>query len=464
MTRHRVWTCTSLVGLALALICTGCSDDDLKQYAHARADTGAYSDDASVAFDGSAYAADAGMGPPSSSNPYAAGTLTAGSFDDHDHPAVFDEFVKKMTQSCPDAKVEKRVLIQVLDDGYKPLADAKVQVAANGKKLVELTAASDGRTLFLPSIDAPGKAPATLQVSVSKGSASATQTVSLTQGTVSIRLTGVTAPPPAKLDVAFVVDATGSMADEITFLKAELQDIVKQVNQRHPNAQIRFALVVYRDKGDAYVTRSFDFGSLGSFSSSLALQSAAGGGDMPEAMDSALAAAAKLSWGTGGARVLFLIADAPPHDAQMGQTLGLMDGFRKQGVRVYPIAASGAAAKAEYVMRVGAFKTLARYIFLSNDSGYGNPHADPNVPPHTPSQTTEKPCYNIEKLNGLLVRTIASEFSGAHIPATPSEVLRSVGTPVGGFCDGVPVPTTDGGGAPNTGDGGAPPNTADGGV
>ncbi len=115
-------------------------------------------------------------------------------------------------------------------------------------------------------------------------------------------------------------------------------------------------------------------------------------------------------------------------------------------------------------MRVGAFKTLARYIFLSNDSGYGNPHADPSVPPHTPSQTPEKPCYNIEKLNGLLVRTIASEFSGAHIPAAPGEVLRSVGTPVGGFCDGVPVPSTDGGAAPNTGDGGAPPNTADGGI
>ena len=59
---------------------------------------------------------------------------------------------------------------------------------------------------------------------------------------------------------------------------------------------------------------------------------------------------------------------------------------------------------------------------------------------------------------------IASEFSGAHIPAAPGEVLRSVGTPVGGFCDGVLVPSTDGGAAPTTADGGAPANTADGGI
>lgn len=448
MTLHRTATATSLLGLASILLLTAaCSDDSAM--ALPSADGGSWgAADAGAWSGGDAYTSPPTGGGGGQTGP-SAGTLTAGSFDDHDHPGVFDEFMTKMAKSCPEAKVDQRVKIHVIGSDGKPLVDATVKVQAAGQTLVSLQTGTDGQTLFLPRIDAPAGAPADLELVVEKSGASKTESVRLDQGPWRVALP-TTGAPAKKLDVAFVVDATGSMGDEIKFLKVEIEDIVKQVEAKHPGVQISFALVVYRDQGDSYVTRSFDFDSLAGFTASLAPQSADGGGDRPEAMDEGLSAAAQLSWDTSdAARVLFLVADAPPHDAKMERTLELMDVFRKQAVRVYPLAASGVDDKAEYAMRVGAFKTLARYIFLSNDSGYGDPHADPNVPPHTPSQTNEKPCYNIEKLNTLMVRMISSELIGEKLTAAKEDVLRSVGTPVGGFCDGVPVPETkaDAGGA-----------------
>lgn len=55
----------------------------------------------------------------------------------------------------------------------------------------------------------------------------------------------------------------------------------------------RFALIVYRDQGDQYVSRRFDFtNSLDDLRSELSRQRAAGGGDMPEAVHIALEQAA----------------------------------------------------------------------------------------------------------------------------------------------------------------------------
>ncbi len=94
-----------------------------------------------------------------------------------------------------------------------------------------------------------------------------------------------------------VIENVGTLAcsGETTFGNGEELEVLNEGGGRElkmtsiTSSQIAYLSVLYRDKGDAYVTRSFDFGSLGSFSSSLALQSAAGGGDTPEAMDSALA-------------------------------------------------------------------------------------------------------------------------------------------------------------------------------
>jgi hypothetical protein len=73
--------------------------------------------------------------------------------------------------------------------------------------------------------------------------------------------------------------------------------------------------------------------------------------------------------------------------------------------------------------------TLGRYVFLTDDSGIGNPHEPPHIP-----------CYQVQHLNKLLVRVIASELSGAYVAADPADVLRTVGSYDLGVCGAEPVP------------------------
>src|SRR5690349_11411301 len=61
------------------------------------------------------------------------------------------------------------------------------------------------------------------------------------------------------LDLGFLVDATGSMGDEMTFLQSELKDIVRRVRAVEPDLDIRLSVVFYRDRGDAFLTKSLPF-------------------------------------------------------------------------------------------------------------------------------------------------------------------------------------------------------------
>jgi hypothetical protein len=90
---------------------------------------------------------------------------------------------------------------------------------------------------------------------------------------------------------------------------------------------------------------------------------------------------------------------------------------------VYPVAASGVSPDAEFQMRNAAQATLGRYLFLTDDSGVGGSHAEPHIP-----------CYQVQHLNKLINRMIASELTGERIPTEASDILRSVGEPMDGVC------------------------------
>jgi hypothetical protein len=64
---------------------------------------------------------------------------------------------------------------------------------------------------------------------------------------------------PDAIDVAFVVDATGSMGDELDYLKEELKDVIASVRSQNANTAINTGSVYYRDQSDLFVTRVSGF-------------------------------------------------------------------------------------------------------------------------------------------------------------------------------------------------------------
>ncbi|MBL8917292.1 MAG: VWA domain-containing protein [Myxococcaceae bacterium] len=228
------------------------------------------------------------------------------------------------------------------------------------------------------------------------------------------------------LDIAVVIDTTGSMSDEIKWLKAEVAALSADVATTHPGAQQRWALVHYRDDGDQYVVRHDDFtANLSDYRSSLSPLAAGGGGDFPEAPERALAQAAQLSWSSAPstAKLVFWIADAPPHDDDVAPFSAAVRALRDRGVHVYPVASSGIDERTEYAMRASAQLTMGRYLFLTDDSGVGAAHKEPSIP-----------CYVVTKLNHAVERVIASELAGTRVEVDPAKVIRTAGNPEQGRC------------------------------
>ena len=119
------------------------------------------------------------------------------------------------------------------------------------------------------------------------------------------------------VDVVFVLDTTGSMSGLIQTAKEKIWSIATTMASAQPTPEIRIGLVAYRDRGDAYVTKTVDLSSdLDSVYAELMDFRADGGGDMPESVNAALAEAVDtLSWSQRDQayQVIFLVGDAPPH-------------------------------------------------------------------------------------------------------------------------------------------------------
>ena len=207
-------------------------------------------------------------------------------------------------------------------------------------------------------------------------------------------------PAAQKADIAFIVDATGSMCDEIQFLKDDLMDILNKVEAKQSGISFRTASVFYRDEGDDYITRSSNFSS--KFSTTISFiskQEADGGGDYPEAVHTALAKGLQdLSWDESAkTKIAFMLLDAPAHhtDDIIKSLQSSIKAYAAKGIKIIPIAASGIDKSAEFMLRFFAAATNGTYVFITNDSGIGGDHIAASVGE-----------YEVEILNDLIIRLI----------------------------------------------------------
>lgn len=203
------------------------------------------------------------------------------------------------------------------------------------------------------------------------------------------------------VDIMFMVDTTGSMSDELNYLKTELTDVIKRVNRDNQNnLDIRMSGNYYRDHGDQYLVRPFEFtDNIGTVVDQMNQQSADGGGDYEEAVVEALSNGIRdHEWRSDAeAKLLFLVLDAPPHhnDQNITSIHHLIKEASEMGIRIIPVASSGVDKETEFLLRFMDVATNGTYVFLTDHSGIGNSHITPTIG-----------YYQVEQLNNMLVDVI----------------------------------------------------------
>ena len=349
-----------------------------------------------------------------------ANSLQAGEIDDND---TFDIYLQyryayhtQVRQSVHHIDVSERYVIRASTLDGLPVVGAEVAISDEIGSVVTLRTGSTGEVYFFPLAYPEHRYVGGFQVEVTKGEAS--NTVEISRETTDTRydVTLETAPiENVQLDVLFLLDTTGSMSDEIEELRQNILSISQQLDLLPNDPDIRYGLVIYRDRGDTYVTRNYDFVSdVSTFQSTLRNVEANGGGDYQESVNEAIHEAVNnADWRGGDAvQVLILIADAPPH-LDYASDYDYADEMlvaAENGITIYTVASSGLDAQGEYIFRQLAHYTGGHFVFLtyggaSQLSGGGDA-----------STAGAENTYTVQYLDTLIVNLITSELEVVTTP------------------------------------------------
>jgi hypothetical protein len=337
--------------------------------------------------------------------------LRAGSVDDNER---WDDYLLYLQQfeglgiPVHPIDVSGRQVITVTDDEGRPVLGARVEVLDEGGSLVaDLRTHADGRTLFHAptTVDPDSQQRATHQLRVTKGGASETLDLDPESSEHTVTIDASTVGSVA-VDVLFLIDTTGSMGDEIARLQANVASVAEDVAALPSSGDVRFGMTLYRDRGDEYVTRTFDFTEdVTAFDAALDDVVANGGGDTPEDLNAGLHdALTEPSWrGDDTLKLVFLIADAPPHLDYDGPDYAedVLEAARL-GIKVVPVASSGLDDQGEYVFRQLAQITMGTFVFLT----YGADGLTPgDATPHNVDD------FSVLALDALVVALIEEELA-----------------------------------------------------
>ena len=332
--------------------------------------------------------------------------LSAGEVNDNER---WDEYVYYRNQySGPpvhDVDITERYVITVTDANGRPVHNARVRVSTAEVALFEGRTYANGQTLFFPrAFDSSEEAESfTLDVETDEEG----QQLEFARGevldwVVTLDLVQPSSDGSVPLDILFLLDATGSMADEIDQIKDSLLSISSRISDLPSQPDLRFGMVAYRDRGDEFVTRVYDFEADAlRFLDTIRGVVADGGGDDPESLNEALHVAVhEPDWRSEDAiRLMFLIADAPPH-LDYVEDYSYADEMieaHRRGIKTFAIASSGLDQRGEYVLRQIAQHTMGRFIFIVY-GGAGTTSHDVGE-------------YTVERLDDLVVSLVEEELA-----------------------------------------------------
>lgn len=300
--------------------------------------------------------------------------------------------------------LSRRILVSVQDAAGLPLWNAEVSSA--GQKILTY---QDGEAILYPAAAKKNSLKVTVRYKDF-------QTNLTLQGGIPDRLE-VKLPlqrprtQEPRLDIVFVMDTTGSMGDEIAMLQDTLYSINSRI-QKLPvkNIRLRFGMVLYRDQGDEYVTRSYALhGDLEKFQNYLFEAQASGGGDYPEDLWSGMEQTLKLNWDPDAMKLVFVVTDAPARSGEFKRMEKILTESSRQKIKVFSIGASGLDNTGEGELRMLSQATKGRFIFLTygetgESEGTGTEDDKGKVSHHTGSN------YESRSLDDIVVDNVKREI------------------------------------------------------
>lgn len=333
----------------------------------------------------------------------AAGTLTAGEWRDIDNLSDWFKLIRDNNwykySEQRNLYTNKAVTVKV-KDGDAPCFNVKVSLKDGETVISEARTDINGNAYLFYNLTKEEKfTPKTVTVNGINYEVSG-DTLEIDAKNAGVKL--------KEIDLMYMVDTTGSMGDELEYIKAELADMVKRISAADESVSIRISVNFYRDDGDDYIVKYYDFrNDINDVLKLIGDETANGGGDFPEAVHTALEnAVTGHQWRNNALKLCFFVLDAPPHDESEieGINANIKASLVKaaaEGIRIIPVFCSGADQASEYLFRSFAVITGGTFVFLTDDSGI-------SVGQHEETSVGE---YDVEKLNDCMVR-IVCEYAG----------------------------------------------------
>jgi len=330
-----------------------------------------------------------------------AGQLTAGEWKDLDHWSFWDQLMKdeqfanyrKQWGFYPNHRFE----LKLSDPGGRSLSHIEVHLL-NHKQEVVWTGISDNKGAVCLWGNFNGGTARGFEFKILHPEGTKRMpAIPYSTGLNSIPLPSI-CNTSKEVDIAFVVDVSGSMDDEIHYLRAEINDVIKRASSDETELEVRTGAVFYSGENEKQFLNSSPLTNGTETTATFLRESPLGGGDH-EAVHIGLGIAIReFDWNPSAmARLVFVLLDEPPRNNEPTRRdlHQVVQEAAAKGIKVIPVAASGIDKSTEFLLKFIAMGTNSTYTFLTNHSGIGGHHITP-----------EAKDYNIEPLNDLLVRLI----------------------------------------------------------
>ena len=314
--------------------------------------------------------------------------LTSGEINDFAKWNLWNDYLKTDLAKYQETwriNPQQRFTVQVLNNDKNPLVSAEIKLFDKENKLIwESISDNTGKAELWGNLNGKNKEIGKIEITYQGLKETLKRPKLFEKGINTLKMDVNCGATSNEVEIAFLIDATGSMGDEINFIKRDLNKVMYASQNLYKDVNIKYGSVFYRDKTEDYTTKHKDFTNV--LSEALVFideQFAKGGGDMPEALDAGLeVAVSKLSWSDNArTKILFVILDAPAHTDE--ETIKKLEHLSrlaaKKGIKIVPITGSGINKSGEYLMRSLALCTNGTYLFLTDHSGVGASHIKPTV-------------------------------------------------------------------------------------